>query len=176
MTQQPLPIGPMEVRITRVWTVEATNEFGIEHDSTPNMKELGAGTALPGSFHLRIEAEAGATIGGVAGAYNLEIRAACLTNPFATIFANLDHRPLVPPGPVPENFVVAGATVWEFQAARERYTRSWSIPMPTAALFSGGPWFLNQRGQTWQFFVTLRNTAATPTFVCTAASEPFLLV
>ena len=169
-----VPIGPNEVRITRVWTVEAANEFGIEHDPTPNMRELGAGTAAAGSFNLRIEVEAGALIGAAAGTYDLIIRAACLTNPLATIFANLDRRPGVPPGQIPENFV--GATRWEFQAARERYTRSWSISFPTAPLFSGGPWFLNQRGQTWQFFVTLVSTAATPTFVCTAASEPFLLV
>ncbi len=58
-----MPIGPNEVCITNVWTVEATHEYGTEHDDTPNVKENQAPNPAPGCFNLRIQAQAGSNLG-----------------------------------------------------------------------------------------------------------------
>jgi hypothetical protein len=174
------PIGENEVRITKVWTVEAANEFGSEHDPTPNWKERGVpaigGTGLitdPPALHLRIHAEAGKAIGAILPAvpYTLTLSAVCLTNPAAS-----NTVPIVPLQ-APETFAV-----WEYQAHEERYTRDWSIAIAGAgATLSVPPAPNHQTDEVWQYYVVLRHDApglppGTPlVFACTGVSEPFYL-
>ncbi len=162
-------IGPNEVRITKVYTVEATHEFSGEHDPTPNWRERAVPNLATGAFNLRIEAEAGATIGGGGAPYQLVIQGACLTNPLAALPGNL-------------NLILAGAfnaaSGWELQQSGEMYTNSWSITLPTFALFQAPP-IVKQVDETWQLFVSLEDSAAPNTpmaFGCYAASEPFRLI
>ncbi len=159
-------LAPNEVCITKVWTVEAANEYSEKHDTTPNWRENGPLNHGAGTFALRIEAEVGATIGalGAAEPYNLIIQAACLTNPLAVLVDNLA-------GGGGENFGMN----WESQASEEKYTKSWSIPFPTTPLV-GFPPLVNEIGQTWQFFVSLVSIAAPAKFACTFASDPFMLL
>jgi hypothetical protein len=159
-----MAIGRNEVRITKVYTVEA-GEFSAKHDPTPNWRENGPLAHGANTFNLRIEAEAGETIAtNPAVTYSVQVQALCLTNPLATMFP-----PGILIGGIPAVAFPAGG--WEYQASEETYTRSWNILFPVFAL---APWHLNQ---VYQFFVTLIDTAAGPKQVaCFAASEPFLLV
>ncbi len=179
-------IGPREVRITNVWTVEATNEFSENHDPTPNWREngipnhgVGAGGLIVPAFSLRIEAEAGVNLDGLA--YQLVIQPVCLTNPPAgALMKNLDAV-LVGPAEVFGN-----AGNWEFVASEEKFTKSWNIALPTQSLGPAGfqvwPWpgplhFINQVDETWQFIVSLEDTAGpAKAFACTAASPLFRLL
>ncbi len=161
-----MAIGENEVQITNVWTVEATHEYGTEHDDTPNVKEDQAPNPLASSFHLRIQAEAGRTLGHSSWGYHLVIQPVCLTMPFAGMIFNMN------PGPFLEAF--GGPTAWEYQAHEEMYTRGWTIPLPTPVGL-----FPVERGQTWQYIVSLVDTTGpggSIRFVCTFASKPFVLL
>lgn len=165
---------PNEVKITKVYTVEA-GEYSTEHDPTPNWKENSTPNRLANSFNLRIVAEAGTTIGNSGIPYQLIIQAACMTNPLAVLCGNLNA---VLEGPA-ENFSNTGG--WEYQAFGENYTKSWSVSFPTTPLFvwpfGGFMGAFNQVDQTWQFFVSLEDTASpAKAFACTAVSEPFRLL
>lgn len=170
------PIGDHEIRITNVWTVEATNEFGSEHDTTPNWKERSVPvvTGFPGTFRLRIHAEAGkALVESVpAYTYTLVVRAVCLTNP--TLSGDARMLLAIPIG---ETF--GGATAWEHRVHEDMYTRDWSIPIPPfpAMNLTGAPADLTE--QVWQYYVILRHTpgaGAVKEFACYGVSEQFLLL
>lgn len=161
-----MSIGRNEVRITKVYTVEA-GEFSDKHDPTPNWRENGTPNHGAGSRNLRIEAEAGTTLGVSGMPYHVIIQAVCLTNPLAVLGGNLTPPPMV------ETF---GAN-WEYQASEDKYTKSWSIPIPTGPLFTTppAPAFFKQVSETWQFIVSLEDPATPKHVACTLAGEPFLL-
>jgi hypothetical protein len=171
-------IGPNEVRITRVYTKEM-DQFGGDHDPTPNWHTgrtpAVGGVGVPPAFHLTIEAEAGSAIGGGTRGYNVYVQAACLTNPLAAVppfgLGNMGSAT------APMFGAAFNTDSWEFQPDTERYTITWdrNFPAPAALALGGGGWGL-ERNQVWQFFVTLVDTAASPTFACTAVSEPFFLL
>lgn len=174
-----MPIGAHEIRITKVYTVEA-NEFSSKHDLTPNWRENGTPAGGLNTFNLRIEAEAGESVLTDNPTYSLIAKARCLSNPAAT--AQLPGHVFNPP-----NLFVAAAPVvfasdgWEYQASEEKYTRTWSIAFPVTAvlvpLVGGGPNSVPQVNEIYQFFVTLIDPAATNKSVaCCAVSEPFLLL
>ena len=193
MVKEQRRIGPNEVRITNVYTVEASHETG-KNDTTPNWAEMGIPNPAVNAFRLRIDAEAGRhVVEHFAGNYNLIIQAACLTNPLAVfaqglaLGASLDQSPLAltrsAAAPITEGF----AAGWEYDATEHKYTKSWSIHFPQTAnpattLYTspGGLFDLfNQTGEIWQFFVSLEDSAAAGTakaFGCTAASAPFRLL
>ncbi len=151
-----MAIGDNEVRITKVWTIEALNEFSADHDATPNWKENGP---LAPNLALRFHAEAGKNVGGqgAGGTYSVTLHAVCLSTPF---WSNLP--PMQPLQPA-EAF-----NSWEYQASEEMYTKDWRIVLPVPpAFFMGGP-------QTWQYHVSLVRTAGT-SFASTRTSEAFKL-
>jgi hypothetical protein len=190
MVKEHKRLGPNEVRITNVYTVEASHEASGKHDPTPNWAEMGIPNPQAESFRLRIDAEAGRhLVENFAGSYSLIIQAACLTNPLA-VFApigfvlggSLDRGTLASrgAGPIIETFAAAG---WEYDAAEDKYTKSWSIHFPqTNGLYASTGGLMdafNQVGEVWQFFVSLEDSAAPgapKTFGCTAASAPFRLL
>lgn len=185
------PVGPHEVRITKVYTVEAGHETG-KHDVTPNFRERDVPQLGTESFRLRIDAVAGRHIYEAGGNYDLIIKAVCLTNPLA-VFANFDVGPgqatldhgltIRGAGHIAEAFTPAFD--WEYES-EDLYTKSWSIHFPqTGPLFASNtglaPDKNNQVEEVWQFFVILEDTTGGPVagdrqFVCMAASEPFLLI
>ncbi len=169
-------MGPTEVRITKVYTVEA-GEFSAKHDVTPNWRENRATPGGTSTFALRIEAEAGRGLGGGgvgAATYDLYIYPVCLTNPPAVqgFFTNLTPIPLINTA-----FDLAGAE-WEYEANQEKYTKTWSFPLPDPRLGSFAlVAFANfQVPQVYQYIVVLMDNAATKTFASFAVSEPFLLI
>ncbi len=128
---------PNEVKITKVYTVEA-GEYSAEHDPTPNVSPSGIPNRLANSFNLRIEAEAGTTIGKSGWPYQVVIQAACLTNLLAVLWGNLNAVLYWPD----ENFSSTGG--WEFEASEDKYTKNWSVSFPTTPLFAvppGPPFF-----------------------------------
>jgi len=160
-----MAVARREVQITKVYTVEATNEFSDKHDPTPNWVENVTPSFAVGAFHLRIQAEAGSEIGDTPTMYQVRVQAACLTNPLANMFPFPNILNAVIPA------VAFNAGGWEYQASEETFTRSWSIPFPNAVLLPG--WHTNQ---VWQFFVTLEDPAGAKVVASFAASERFLLV
>lgn len=176
------PIGHHEIRITRVYTVEA-GEFAVKHDRTPNWSENRAPAGAVGSFHLRIEAEAGNLVNADNPSYVLDAKAVCLSNPDATSHHGFWNIPNL-------HFTFAAVAFttdgWEYDSEGERYTRTWSIPFPqpASALYGRGAapaaaW-LTQINEIYQFFVTLIGvddpTTGAKAVACSAISEPFLLL
>lgn len=184
-------VGPHEVRITKVYTVEAGHETG-KHDVTPNYRERSVPVLTPGSFRLKIEAVAGRNIYEAGGSYRLIIKSACLTNPLAVfapivaVGASLDQSPLGLRGAVPIAEAFGVAAGWEYDGETDTYSKIWYIPFPQGlvnlyATTGGLMDALNQVDEVWQFFVILEDTTGGPVandrvFTCTAASEPFLLI
>jgi hypothetical protein len=165
-------MGPNEVKITKVYTVEV-GEFSAQHDSTPNWREMVAPKHNVGAaFALRIEAEAGNALGNSPKTFNLYIQPVCLTNPGAVMGFWTNLR-LIPgdPGAIGGAF---NATEWEYDAAGDKYTKSWNIPFSRPQgpgnIFPGF-----QTPQVYQYYVTLVDAVGSA-FASTLASAPFILL
>jgi hypothetical protein len=162
-----MPIGKNEVKITKVYTVEA-DEYSVEHDPTPNWSENQTPVTGPNSFEVRFEAEAGADIVASGATYDVYIQVVCLTNPGAPRgIGNLGD-----PG-TPQLAAEAFAG-WEYHSSGDSHKKQWKFLFPTAALQAAGA--DRETNQIYQVYVTLIDSAAGAKKIgCFAASEPFLL-
>jgi hypothetical protein len=164
-----MSIGETYVRLTKVVTVP-TGTGSNEHNTFPNWVYNGAHAA---KVDLRIEAEAGEDVFTAATPYQLYIGVACLDNPAAlnAIIGSGGLFPLLPGAIAAEN--VDAAHGWVLDAREGSYKKTWIYTLPTVAT---GFNFGVHDTHTYQYIVSLIDTAASKKIASTMLSEPFCVI